>query len=521
MHCPTEATNPVPGPTGDPYVCIERCTDGFRVRGSAVARIDQPWPRQPASSDVFAEWTWDGDTLDVRNDAWGFQPLFYAAGPDRIAVATSIPRLLELGVPTELDDAALAVFLRLSHFLGSDTPFSAIRALPRNGRLTWRRGTLDVSNALVPPPVQRLSRAAIIDGYVTLFRQAVGRRLPVDGERVVVPLSGGRDSRHLLFELVAQGCRPAGTVTIHHYPPQGNDDSRIAPMVAAAVGVANEVLPLDWGRVDAERRKNAMASFCADRHAQMLPLVDYLRDRADVIYDGLAGDILSGSRLDQSSTSIALLEAGRCSELARGLLTAHSDEPALQAMLRPEARRRFAFDVAASRVAQELERHRTWPHPWGSFRRANRTARSVALLPLGMLSRACRVMTPYLDRDLAAFLTSLPTSALAHGELHGEVIARAFPQYAHLPYEDRASTFGPAPGYYRRLAWDFICRALRQRVSPLVRRSRLASSMTKSALTGARPWFETRRALYLMQLEEVLESFRAEPAVPLSAGQTR
>jgi hypothetical protein len=48
----------------------------------------------------------------------GFQPLFYAADADRIAVATSTLRLLKLGAPTDLDEAALAVFLRLSHFLG-------------------------------------------------------------------------------------------------------------------------------------------------------------------------------------------------------------------------------------------------------------------------------------------------------------------------------------------------------------------------------------------------------------------
>jgi asparagine synthase (glutamine-hydrolysing) len=506
MPNPAEAIHLLSGLTGDPYICIERHNDRYRVEGSPAARIDHPWPRDPNASDVFAEWGWDGHTLHVRNDPWGFQPLFYVASPDRIAVATSIPRLLELGASTDLDDAALAVFLRLSHLLASDTPFKAIRALPRDARLTWRAGTLRISSGMIPPPIQRLSRAAVVDGYVTLFRQAVARRLPADGDRVIVPLSGGQDSRHLLFELVAQGCRPAGTVTVHHYPPQGNDDARVAPMVAAAVGVANEVLPLDWRRVRAERRKNVMTSFCADRHAQMLPLVDYLRDRADVIYDGLGGDILSGSRLEPSSSLLALLNAGRCEELARKLLTAYSDERALQAMLQPEARRRFAFDVATTRLAQELRRHLDWPHPWGSFRCANRTARSVALLPFGMLSRACRVMTPYLDRDLARFLTSLPTSSLADGQLHGEVIARAFPQQAHLRYEDRANTFGPAPGYYRRLSWDFLREALGHGVSPLVRRRFLASCMAKSALTGTRAWFETRRALYLMQLEECLEA---------------
>ena len=118
---------------------------------------------------MFADWNWDGKTLHVRNDRWGFQPLFYAADADRIAVATSIPRLLQLGAPADLDEAALAVFLRLSHFLVSDTPFRAIRALPRDGRLTWSAGALRVSSAIVPPVSERLSKAAIVDGYVTLY----------------------------------------------------------------------------------------------------------------------------------------------------------------------------------------------------------------------------------------------------------------------------------------------------------------------------------------------------------------
>jgi hypothetical protein len=61
---------------GDPYVCIERQGRSYRVRGSPAARIDHPWPRDPASSDVFAEWNWDGKTLHVRNDPWDFSRCF-------------------------------------------------------------------------------------------------------------------------------------------------------------------------------------------------------------------------------------------------------------------------------------------------------------------------------------------------------------------------------------------------------------------------------------------------------------
>jgi asparagine synthase (glutamine-hydrolysing) len=489
---------------GEPYVVVEQTPAGCCVAGHGAARIAQPWPRDPASSDVFAEWRWDGAALTVRNDRWGFQPIFYVASTTRIAVSPSIHVLLRLGAPVDLDAAALAVFLRLSHFLGTDTPFQAIRALPRAACLMWRPGAGAKVSVESPPHLsERLSRESAIDGYATLFGQAVRRRLPLDGDRVVVPLSGGHDSRHILYELMRSGCRPDETVTVHHYPPAGDDDSVIAPQVAAAAGVAHTAIPLDPGRVAIERRKNMMTGFCADRHAQMMPLVDYLRGRADVIYDGLGGDILSGTRLQAVSPEMAALANRRCDDMATLHLHAHSSEDALDAVLQPAARRRFSFAAAHARVAEECRRHLDAPHPWGSFRVQNRTARSVALLPFGMLARSARVMTPYLDRDLSAFLAALPTSVLADGRLHAEVIARTYPEHARIRYEDGHGC-KPAAAYYRRLSWDLAREALRMTASPLVRRAFLVPRLIKSAAKGAPPWIEARRLAYLMQLEELV-----------------
>jgi hypothetical protein len=470
----------------------------------------------PEESDVFAEWSWNGDTLTVRNDAWGFQPLFYAATSDRIVVSTWLPPLLQLGVPAALDDRAMAVFLRLSYFLGTDTPFRAIRSLPRHGLLTWRAGVLNVSSAVAPPAAQPLSAQSAIDGYVTLFRQALRRRLPAENQRAVVPLSGGRDSRLLLFQLVAEGCRPAEAVTIHHYPPKANEDARVAPAVAARAGVPSVVLPLARRRVEAERRKNVMTSFCADRHVQMLPLVDYLPGRADLIYDGLGGDVLAGARLERSAPALALLASGRCDDMARTLLTEHSDETALQALLHPDARRRFTFDLAGTAVAGELARYLSGPTHLAHTASPPIVRRGRSRCYRSACSRV-RVASSLLHRSRSHRLShALPTSALAGGRLRDDAIARAFPQYAELPYEDAPAACGAAPGYYRRFSWALAREALRRRDTPLVRRRFLASRLAGSVATGRAPWFEGRRAIFLMQLEDVLAG-----DVPAAPGGSR
>src|SRR4051794_7811321 len=87
----------------EPFIVVDRTPAGCSVAGAAAARVAQPWPRDASSSDVFAEWRWDGAALTVCNDRWGFQPIFYFASNDRIAVSTSVPALLRLGAPVDLD----------------------------------------------------------------------------------------------------------------------------------------------------------------------------------------------------------------------------------------------------------------------------------------------------------------------------------------------------------------------------------------------------------------------------------
>ena len=60
------------------------------------------------------------------------------------------------------------------------------------------------------PKPQSLSRSAAMDLYAQVFREAVRRRIP-DDRRWVLPLSGGQDSRHILFTLgISAACpRPA------------------------------------------------------------------------------------------------------------------------------------------------------------------------------------------------------------------------------------------------------------------------------------------------------------------------
>lgn len=465
-----------PGPRADRRFFAASVVDGaVRTRGSATYLLGHRVRRDTGRSDdgVFAEWGWDGETLTATNDRYGMHPLFFCAARDAVWISPSIVALLGAGAPAELDFDALSVFLRLGFFLGDDTPFARIKALPPNARLAWRAGELRVGGGSFLRRPHELGRNTAIDGYIDSFRGAIRRRFPEDGD-FVIPLSGGRDSRHILLELCEQGRMPKLCVTARHYPPHTNEDARVAALLAAAVGVPHVALEQP-DRFDAERRKNVVTSFCADEHAWTLTVADFLGGRTHTMFDGIGGDVLSAG-LFLNPERQALCEAGRFLDLAE-LLLPRSNDRTLSFCLRSDVRARVTRGHALGRIAAELEKHAEAANPIGSFFFWNRTRREIALVPFAVLGRVRRVFAPYLDHDLYDYLAALPARLLLDHRLHTDTILRAYPRYRDVPFEDktlpRPSTWMLQRGFLRRLipyarGRSGTPRALTRTTSPLI-----------------------------------------------------
>src|SRR5918994_2049987 len=191
-----------------------------RWTGEVKATFGTRLPEAPRTPEhgIFAEWRWDGKRLAVRGDRYGLFPLYYYAQNNEFAISNSIAKLLDLGAPVALDDAALAVFVRLGQFVGDDTPFAAVRAIPPGAQLTWEDAMLQVSSRYLQPRRSAISGREALDGYITLFREAVERCADAAGE-AVLPLTGGRDSRHILFELLRCAHQPRTCVTAAYHSP--------------------------------------------------------------------------------------------------------------------------------------------------------------------------------------------------------------------------------------------------------------------------------------------------------------
>lgn len=469
---------------------VEQADLGYRLVRATDDRDGGNW----------VAWRWDGACLTLRNDRYGALPFYYAADASSITIASSIDQLLALGASATLDIDGLSVFLAVGYYVGDDTPFASIRALPPGSTLTWQRGDLSIEREEIRYRTAEMTREAAIDGVIAMARDAVARCRPDDGESFMMPVSGGRDSRHILLELLRHGQRPAACVTVRQYPTDWGGDAPYAARLCAELGVAHRILepgPL----VAAELRKNRLSSYGADEHAWYLPVVDALEGRTSRSYDGMGGGLLL--HRDFMTRSVRRLQAaGRWDELAASLGKKDGGRSRFETLLRPVQRSILTADRAAARIRRELERHVGADDPFLSFTIWNRTIREIALAPSSMLGSVTTVHTPLMDPDFVAFAAAIPAE-LATTDLHDDAIVRAHPRTAGIPFLPRRRPYA-GRAFMRGVGRDMLRLLRSDTAGSLVDRDRLAARAAIEMVTGGGWYAWGRRAAlvtYLVQLE--------------------
>lgn len=135
--------------------------------------------------------------------------------------------------------------------------------------------------------MREIARDAAIDGIIETVRVAVTEATPSGSAGWVMPVSGGRGSRHLLLELIRQGHVPAACVTARQYPLLwGGRDARFAARLCGRLGLPLRTLALPGSLVAAEWRKNRLTSYCSSEHVWALPVAHAIRSDAGHTFDG-------------------------------------------------------------------------------------------------------------------------------------------------------------------------------------------------------------------------------------------
>jgi asparagine synthetase B (glutamine-hydrolysing) len=392
-------------------------------------------------------------THGVENE-FGFVPRFQFEGKE-IGSGRLVDAVARSGGVT-LDFDALNVFLRTDMFLEGATPFKEVRRFS-------------------PPPViigpSTLSHEQTIEGYGALFQQAVARRATPNS---VVALSGGRDSRHILLELHAQGRLPRYALTV---ALESTEDRALAEVIARAVGVPLVIEPQEESILG--MRQTIRANDLMSTEHSWLASVASRRDDS-AWWDGIGGDVLSAG-MDAvgsgflSHWNVRLFEEGRLDELADGLVR-QGPVPYFRDLSL------FRRDDAVAAVYAELQRHVDAANPVGSFYFWNRTRVAIGAMSFALLRPAWQpVLAPYLDRDLWRFLSAVPMRLLCQHKLHDQVIRRMYPFVREVPF---ALKYPVRVSAHRRRALRMLTHLVTRR--PRIENLQAAARLLRSILIPSR-----------------------------------
>ena len=497
-----------------------------RVRGAAVEiegqdeallghRIELPGE---VAAGNWVAWRWDGAVLTVTRDRFGAHPLYYAASADGITVSPSIARILGSGVSRTLDLDALAAFASVGYYLEADTPFRDVRSLTPGATLTWRPGRLEVVGSPPTFEMRPMTRAEMVDGFLETTRAAVARCIAAGGDgEWVMPLSGGRDSRHLLYELIRQGHAPSLCITAGHYPGiGGREDRRKAADLCAVLGIehrADQGVAVPRGGRAAQEHAHGLR----DRRAFLEPVPRRRARRAHRPHlRGVAWRDRSSSDPGSSTVGESSGAPADFDELAHritlGKYGRDTGRDRYTDLLAPDVRESLSFERATARVRRALAPYEHEPDPVLNFVLWNRGIRELMLTPTVILSAVPSVYTPYLDPGFVSFAMSVPIGGFGR-DIHDEVIERVLPDVPPVPYARFGRPVMPRP-LARRVHRDLARVLMHDSDGSLVHRRRLLRRTMAGAVTGDPDLALGRRpslVAYLVQLENVVRDGARPP----------
>ncbi len=382
-----------------------------------------------------ASWEWDGKRATAQTSETGFIPLYYTANSNRFAISTSLTTIRDRAGLTSLNWPAIVTCLATGQFLGSDTPLEGVHVLPIRSSLTWQDRKLEVKTAPLDIDRSSLDFEAASSRYISEVRDAVYRNLP-EGSGALA-LSGGRDSRHILLELLRQYRPPEKIVTSGHYLTSSMADTSVATALGKRAGLAvRQVRPIP-DRIRAEVQKNLLVESMTLSHSWALPLINAM-STSTARFDGMNAGVLFG----RSGVMVALRSRfgdvrPQMNELVNAAIELMLDSPLarLRAMLEPGLIVDEMADEARSRMRRELLRFAEYPNPVQAYLHFNHTTRDTALFTYRMFDNP-EVACPFDDVAMARFGLGLPWSVSTDRRLQSEALRAEFSEFADIPFDE-------------------------------------------------------------------------------------
>lgn len=364
----------------------------------------------------YAAAVWDArtDELVLITDRFRGRELYVAREGGTLIAAGELKALVAAGFSARLDLTSAAQMLMYALWVSDRSLLAGARLLP--GATTLFVGRESVREVrrwrYRARPVEdgRVDDRELVEEFGRLFRGALSNVR--DGTECLA-LSGGLDSRCVAAVLADDGF--AGTAA--SYGPPGSGEMRLATRVARRAGLAHRALWLDRGFMVrgapssvwlSDGRKGAFSS-----HGATLRVMRGEHGARSILIGDHGDDVL---RLDPV-TRLGHTETTSVSRMHEALMRATG--PRLEAALTPgfgESLRGLAEGELASTL---VTREGGWTAPLAGIIFDDTSIESTALFHDHLTPR-----TPYNNRELVEFCSTLPYRLRYHGVLQREFLRR-------------------------------------------------------------------------------------------------
>lgn len=365
-----------------------------------------------------------GPRVTLHTGALGLVDVYYVRQGDAIYFSSLIQPLLSL-VPIEIDWSAWASILQVTFPLGENTPYRQVRRLPGSSALVFDGDGLSTERRLprwlrTEPYESWTSPQEILGILHDVYKE-------YDGRKLLVPVSGGYDSRLLASVARARGADVESWTTS---PDDGTDtDIAFARSITRELGIPHRVVVQDPADYPADAVEVARRlEYLTPHHAWYAPFAKEVHGAGRVLVDGLAG----GPLLKNFMVSGAALEATTQAERSAALLASLSLGAPTMPMLSPAAERWLEESVGEQFAADTsmFHGHRA-ELPLSVLH--TRTVRGIARSAVNLVGPEASFAAPFIHPDFFDAALSVGVARKDRGHFYRELLHAANPRVAALP----------------------------------------------------------------------------------------
>lgn len=413
--------------------------NGFFHRIRTILQGEKPFSRLAELNGCFNVIIYKKteNTIFIITDRHATIPVFALHSGNNLFIGTEAPLLVHLSNSGNdlIDQENLIQRFTFGYILGDGTLIKHCQTLPgahviqyKDGKKVSEKKYWDYEFSAGTGSVKQY-----VDDYFNLFKQAVGKS--TKNRRVVVPLSGGKDSRTIAMAYDSLYNHDSGLVTSFTYGESGANDLKFGSAVAESLQWPhlkhhlNKDFPVKYGPLGSYLSSGIFGSFAVNG----IELCQQLKQMGELLLIGTAGDVLTGAFL---SENFYIQRAKSIDDFAQYMLKVFNvvfpvtelNNLFVNTTVDPKE---YLLETIHA-VLETLPRYQEYADLYDHF---NLTQRHRKWLHIGtnFWKSYISVHMPFYDYDLFHFLIQVPISYRKNQKITRETLKKYYPALADIP----------------------------------------------------------------------------------------